>query len=85
MLYFILALIGIIIIEGLVIFILIMLLRRKGQKAIIEYNGKIEQREKNLSRIKKESEEIGNEIKNINNFNDAKSVADKLQHNEDHD
>lgn len=89
MTYFILILIGIILIETLVIVILSIILssvlKKQEQKEINEYNSKVIERDKNLNKVKKEHTEINNEIKNSKTFSDYKRLANKLQDNDNKD
>ena len=89
MIYFIIVLFAIIIIEALVIVILSIILanitNKKNQIEISEHNSKIEKRESDINRIKKEHEEINSEIKTSKTVSDFKSCLNKLQDNDNKD
>ena len=86
---FIIVLISIIIVETLIIVILSIVLsntlKKRGEKEIVEYNSKIIDREKQIAIVKKEHEEIHNEIQKANNLDEYIGIANKLQNNDNKD
>jgi len=82
MIYYILISIFIILVESGVIAFLILLLLRKRQRAIQDYNKKITEREIMLNKIDKKSEtkkkEVENEIKKAKTIDDFINIFSKL-------